>query len=73
METVKDILEEFENGKQTKPDLIQIKLEGNNYVYLECSFNSHKHFRKDLLNRRVLTYSTLRTCEGRLLTMYIED
>lgn len=72
MVTVKDILEQFENGKQTKPDLIQIRLENNN-VYLECDFNSHKHFRKDLLNRRVLTYSTLRTCEGRLLTMYIEE
>lgn len=72
METVKDILEQFENGKQTKPDLIQLRLE-DNCVYLECSFSSHKHFRQDLLNRRVLTYSTLRTCEGRLLTMYIED
>lgn len=72
METVKDVLEEFENGKQIKPDLIQLRLE-DNCVYLECDFNSHKHFRKDLLNRRVLTYSILRTCEGRLLTMYIED
>lgn len=72
METVKDVLEQFENGNQAKSDAVQIRLE-DNYVYVEhCTFNSFKHFKKHLFNRRVLTYTILRTHEERLLTMYIE-
>ena len=73
METVKDILEQFKNSEQTKPDLIQLRLENNNYIYLECVFTGHKYFNQDLLNRNVLGFSTLRSSIGRILRIYIEE
>lgn len=72
MKTVKDVLEQFKNSEQTKPDLIQLRLENNNYIYLVCAFGGHKYFNQDLLNRNVLGFCTLRGSNGRILRIYIE-